>query len=94
LLRIAENTARPFEEITSDGTLLCGIIQGNTEKILEILKKAQVPREHYNIETERIETHWQLLQELETQLKHAGCRLEIIEKYPTYDALVVEKIPL
>lgn len=94
LQRTAENTARSFEEITSDGTLICGIIQGDINRILKILQRADIPQGWYALTPEGVETSWQILEELETPLKQAGCTLEIIERYPTHDKLIVEKIIL
>jgi hypothetical protein len=95
LLRTAKKIARPFEEITSDGTLIYGIIHGNTTQTIKILKEAGIPPEEYNITVEeKIETHWQILEKLKKQLKQLNCTLEVIEKYPTSDGLIVEKITL
>jgi uncharacterized protein len=90
LKRIARNTARPFDEISADGTIIYGEIVGNIKEALRSLKKSKVPRRMYRSFDDRIETAWWLLEKYEGQ----GLRGSIVERYPLENGLIVEKIPL
>ncbi len=88
--RIARITARPFDGISADGTIIYGEIVGNITDALDIIKTLKVPRRLYRSFNDRIEIAWWLLDDI----KGPGVRRSIIERYPIEGGLVVEKIPL
>jgi pyruvate formate-lyase activating enzyme-like uncharacterized protein len=91
LKRIAKRTARDFDEITDDGTLVYGVIEGHG---LEILKDAGVTADMYSVLDDSIETAWWITEDLAEELKKAGCRVAVIERYPMKNGMLVEKTPL
>jgi len=90
LKRTARITARPFDEISADGTIIYGEIVGNITNALYTLKILKVPRRMYRSFNDRIEIAWWLLDEI----KCPGLNSSIVERYPMEGGLVVEKIPL
>lgn len=97
--RIAENTAREFDEITEDGTLIYGIIDGGDQKLAEeILREIEVPEELFEVNEGKIEIAWWVLEDLKDMLKEklepSGTKIFIIERHPFEDGMVVELIPL
>jgi len=97
--RIAKNTAREFDEITEDGTLVYGIIEGGDQELAEeTLQSMEIPSELFEIKDGKIEIAWWVLEELKEdikeELKPSGSKLIIIERYPFEDGLLVELIPL
>ena len=75
LQRTAKNTARQFDEVTEDGTLVYGIIEGEElEFVIKILKEAEVPEELFEVKTGKIEIAWWVLEELKEEIKE---KLEI-----------------
>jgi hypothetical protein len=97
--RIAKNTAREFDEITEDGTLVYGVMEGGDQELAEkTLQSMEIPTELFEIQTGKIEIAWWVLEELKEGIKEklepSGSRLVIIERYPFEDGLVVELIPL
>lgn len=87
--RIAKKAARNFDEITEDGTLVYGIIEG---KCLDALKG--VPEKMYSASNGSIEIAWWIAEELAEELKKAGCSVSVIERYPMKNGMIVEKTPL
>lgn len=93
LKRTASRTARPFDEITGDGTIVYGEICGDLAGALQALQKLEVPQDMYACSGgERIEIAWWILDDLKEEL--AGYEKSIVERYPLKDGLVVERIPL
>ncbi|MDQ1253433.1 MAG: uncharacterized protein QG646_2600 [Euryarchaeota archaeon] len=95
LQRIAKNTAREFDEITEDGTLIYGIIECQDRKLLEgILQDMEIPPELFEVKDEKIEIAWWILEEIKEEifeeLEPSYTRLSIIERYPFENGLVVE----
>ncbi|MEM4728797.1 MAG: radical SAM protein [Thermoplasmata archaeon] len=108
ILRRARNVARPYQLITSEGTLLTGIIEG-PPSILAWVRRAGVPAElsAYNRRMRRVEAAPWLLEELAPRLRQTllmrggkgrarvgGPKIFIVEEYPTADGLEVERTPL
>lgn len=93
LKRIANNVARPFDEISEDGTIIYGVISGDVQAAAKILENLEVPDDMYQVESDHIEIAWWILDEIASKIK-LNCELYIIERYPTKNGLVVEKIPL
>lgn len=89
--RIARKTARDFDEITDDGTLVYGIVEGNG---LEIMKDAGVTGDMYSVKNGVIETAWWIADDLADELKNSGCTVSVIERYPMKNGMLVEKTPL
>lgn len=89
--RIAKNAARDFDEITDDGTLVYGCIEGNGICVLE---EAGVTEDMYSVEENRIETAWWIASELADELKEKGLNVSVIERYPMKNGMIVERTPL
>ncbi len=87
--RIAKKAARNFDEITEDGTLVYGVIEGNC---LDVLKG--VPEKMYSASNGSIEIAWWIAEGLADELKKAGCVVSVIERYPMKNGTIVEKTPL
>jgi pyruvate formate-lyase activating enzyme-like uncharacterized protein len=87
LIRTAMNTARPFDEITDDGTIVYGRIEFSGE--VPAMIKA-LGREMYEVRDGGIETASWVLMEHGAAMGNAQ---SIIERYPDR-GIVVEVIPL
>ena len=88
LKRIAMNSARPFDMITDDGTIMYGSMdpKGDLEMILSLMK----PGSYYEeMEDGTIELDWQQMRKIPRKF---GGERKIIERYPN-DGMVVEVIP-
>lgn len=88
--RIAKKVARNFDEITDDGTLVYGVIEGDCLGIM----KETAEDNMYSLQDGSIETGWWIAEELAAELKKAGCGVSVIERYPMKNGMVVEKTPL
>ncbi len=88
--RIAKKVARDFDEVTEDGTLVYGVIEGDCPGIL----KETAGDNMYSVQDGSIETAWWIAEELAAELKKAGCSVSVIERYPMKGGMVVEKTPL
>jgi len=87
LKRIAANTARPFEEVTDDGTVVYGVLEpvGSLDGFLDGLDG-----DDYEISEGRVEMAWWVLAD------HAALvpgRKYVVERYPN-GGMVVEVTPL
>ncbi len=89
--RIAKRSARDFDEITDDGTLVYGIIDGNGQYIL---KEAGVTEDMFAVREGSIETAWWIASDLAEELKEKGLNAYVIERYPMKNGNVVERTPL
>jgi pyruvate formate-lyase activating enzyme-like uncharacterized protein len=87
LKRIARNTARAFDDTTSDGTVMYGVAECTTDDAYSrsLMKKGQ-----YQDCGDHLELSWKYLQRIAEQLPG---RKYIIERYPN-GGIVVEMIPL
>jgi pyruvate formate-lyase activating enzyme-like uncharacterized protein len=95
LLRIANKTARAFDGITDDGTIVVGVIEnGDLDTIVGVLQELEVPDDMFEIKGERIEIAWWILEDIAEDIKRAGGTLSIIERYPFENGLVVETMPI
>jgi pyruvate formate-lyase activating enzyme-like uncharacterized protein len=92
LKRTASNVARPFDEITDDGTIVRGEIAGNVDDALKLIEEMEIPAEMYALEGDTIVMAWWVLDEIKNDL--SGFGKSIVERYPLKDGLVVERIPL
>lgn len=95
LKRRAEHTAREYDVVTDDGTMLKGIIYAD-----DLEKAADYLRENYDVPDElilidggrnRMETAAWILEEIGEELPF---KCYIVEEYPTKDRLEVERTPL
>jgi pyruvate formate-lyase activating enzyme-like uncharacterized protein len=96
LKRIAKNVARAFDEVSEEGTIIYGVISGNLKAAVKILENLKVPNNMYHIEGDHIEIAWWILDEIASKIE-LNCEtseMYIIERYPTKNGLIVEKIPL
>jgi len=89
--RIARKSARYFDEITDDGTLVYGVIEGNCA---DLLKEAGVQEDMYIAHTGSVETSWWIAENLAGEIKKIGYKVSVIERYPMKNGLVVERTPL
>ncbi|MDR6222688.1 radical SAM protein [Methanococcoides alaskense] len=95
LIRTAKQTARPFDEITEDGTLLYGSIKASDiEEVVNLLNEIGVPENMFEIGERAIELPGWFTEENAQELKECGFIPSVIERYPFKDGLVVEVIPL
>jgi len=92
LKRIAGNTARPFDEITDDGTVVYGVFEpasGETETIALYFQERFEP-DSYEIFKDRVEMAWWLLEKHADELDG---KKYVVERYPN-GGMVVEMTPL
>lgn len=92
LKRIAGNTARPFDEITDDGTIVYGVCEPGPENAENIAAFFQERCEQtsFQVFLDRIETAWWLLEKHADELPG---KKNIIERYPN-GGMIVEVTPL
>ena len=89
-IRMAMNHPK-FYEITRDGTLICGFIEGDIERAKNFL----IAKGQEFVEVEGgIETSVEFVERWGETLKAEGLRVSIIERYPTSKRIIVEVIPL
>ncbi|WP_148882977.1 radical SAM protein [Thermococcus aciditolerans] len=97
LRRMARNVARPYMEITEDGTLRFGIAKYDdlNELYALLVEEAEVPAEwlYINRERGRIEMPEEVAVEL-AEAVEGDVKFFIVEEYPTWDRLEVERVPL
>ncbi len=93
-LRRANTTARPFDYVSEEGTIIHGIIEGDLQAALQILQENAVPKDMYSCRKGRIEIAASILEDMTDELKGVLCLLSIIERYPFEDGMVVDRIPL
>jgi len=90
--RRAETIARPYDEVTEDGTLVKGVIEADDLAAVEkeLRKKYRVPKELVAVvpERKRVEVASWVLEEIAAKLPWPSF---VIEEYPTADALEVER---
>ncbi|MCL7410705.1 MAG: radical SAM protein [Methanosarcinaceae archaeon] len=95
LLRIANKTARAFDGITDDGTIVVGVIESiDNDTALGVLREMEVPDDMFEIKGGIIEIAWWILEDIAQELKNAGGTLSIIERYPFEGGLVVETMSI
>jgi pyruvate formate-lyase activating enzyme-like uncharacterized protein len=97
--RRANNTAKDYEIISDDGTLIKGVIysKNSLQKLYLLLKREfSIPNNHIflNKEKRRIEVGIWILEKIAPTLKQRGLQCFMVEEYPTADGLEVERTPL
>ena len=75
LIRIATNTARAFDEITEDGTILYGVLEGKPD-----LLAFELPEDMYTQYHDRCELAWWILEVIAADV--SSYNPHIIERYP------------
>jgi hypothetical protein len=88
LKRKARRVARPFQEVTEDGTLVYGILEFESSSGL----LASLSGEEYAIVDDTLLTSWQLALDLIMDQPALADRARIVETYP--DGMIVEVTPL
>jgi len=86
LIRTAINTAKNYESITDDGTIVRGVIEGDIKNIEDILKG--LPFEEVD---DKIYMNAYHLKSIAPLLTNKNVTAYISEVYPTWDALEVER---
>ena len=92
LKRVAHNTARPFDEITDDGTIVYGIfepVSGSTGVVASFFTERFEP-DSFAVFDNRVEMAWWLLEKHADDLEG---KKYVIERYPN-GGMVVEMTPL
>jgi pyruvate formate-lyase activating enzyme-like uncharacterized protein len=87
LKRIAHNTARTFDDVTADGTVMYGVAECAVE---DHRSRSLMKRGWYQDCGDHLELSWKHLQQIADQLPG---RKYIIERYPN-GGIIVEMIPL
>lgn len=87
LLRVARNTARPFDEVTEDGTVVYGLVE-NVRAFPSVLQ--DYGQDMYIIQDGAIETAWWILVE---ERERIGGKKSLIERYPDR-GFIIEVIPV
>jgi hypothetical protein len=87
LLRIARNTARPFDEVTEDGTVIYGLVE-KVRAVPSVLR--DYGQDMYIIQDGAIETAWWILVK---EREGIGGEKSLIERYPDR-GFIVEVIPV
>jgi hypothetical protein len=92
LKRIAQNTARPFDEITEDGTIVYGVIKPSEsdKSACLLLCKDKCEPDSYEDCGDRIEMAWWLLTKYADEMHGEKY---VIERYPN-NGMIVETTPL
>ena len=93
LLRTARILGREFDEVTPDGTLFYGVIQGNVDGITSMLRLLDVPGQLFEPQDGKVELAWWVLEKIAAEIGD-NFRSWYEECYPTYGRLVVELIPM
>lgn len=87
LLRIAQHTARPFDEITEEGTIVYGAWEPQQDGLFFL---SSLPRDAWEKNGPLVEMSWEVLADHSAALPGPKC---IIERYPDR-GLIVEVIPI
>jgi pyruvate formate-lyase activating enzyme-like uncharacterized protein len=95
LERRARNVVRPHELVTEDQTLLKGVVETEDPEALsrELMARFDVPPDLLLVDVENgvLEVAAWVLEELEDEMS-GDCYL--VEEYPTWDRLEVERVPV
>lgn len=85
LIRMAFNLPE-FYRVTSEGTVICGLVEGDRKKIRKVLIQM-------GVEFVEVEEGFEVPVEVAESLK-SEFDASLIERYPTHDRVIVEKHPL
>jgi uncharacterized protein len=92
LKRIAHNTARPFDEITDDGTIVYGVfepVSGSTGTVASFFLERFEPGS-FTVLPDKVEMAWWLLEKYADELEG---KKYVLERYPN-GGMIVEMTPL
>ncbi len=85
LIRTAFNLPE-FYRVTSEGTVVCGLVEGEKEKIRKVLIQR-------GIDFVEVDEGFEIPVDEAERMKDSG-KVFIIERYPTYTRMILEKDPL
>lgn len=94
LKRRASVNAKPYDLITEDGTVVKGVIyHDDLDEVADALRKLRFKEDMFTLDRDlgRAETGHRKLEKVSKKLPYDSF---IVEEYPTYDRLEVERIPL
>lgn len=92
LIRRAEHTARPYQQVTEDGTIVRGYLYAEDLRAAESrLREMGVPDDLFEVLDNKIEVAPWILEDIACDV---GYRCFLSEQYPTADGLEVERTPL
>lgn len=94
LIRRAHVISKDYEYVTDDGTLLKGAIFGeDLDDIVSALKKLKVPDNLFFVDRDkkRVEIALWKLKKISKKLPYESY---MVEEYPTYDRMEVERMPM
>lgn len=91
LIRRAMHTTTAYQQVTEDGTVVRGFVNGPPSEVVETLRKLNVPDELFDTSGERVEVAPWILERVASEL---GFKAYLSEQYPTADSLEVERTPL
>jgi len=86
LIRTAKNTAKKYESITEDGTIVKGVIEGDIEGIEDLLEGFSFEKVEGKIYMSAY-----ILKKIASKFADKNVTAYISEVYPTWDALEVER---
>jgi pyruvate formate-lyase activating enzyme-like uncharacterized protein len=89
---VAHNTARPFDEVTEDGTIVYGVFEpasGSTGAVASFFEERFEP-DSFLVFGDRVEMAWWLLEKYADDLEG---KKYVLERYPN-GGMVVEMTPL
>lgn len=93
MLRRAEGVMRGFELLTEEGTLIFGVIEGPRDEVETALRTLRVPRQEWSWDGSKARAAIS-----PSRLESIASRLPfpsfMVEEYPTWDRLEVERAPL
>ncbi|MCS7121863.1 MAG: 4Fe-4S cluster-binding domain-containing protein [Archaeoglobaceae archaeon] len=93
LIRMGMNMPE-FYLVTSDGTVLCARIDGDVGKLRKAEKILQERGFEYIKFENFIETSVEIVEKIGELLKAEKLKVYLVERYPTYDATLVESVEI
>ncbi len=90
LIRMAFNMPE-FYKVTNEGTVICGYLEGDAEKIRKILTSKGV---EFFETGEGFEVDLEFAEKNVSELKREGIRVYLVERYPTHNRTLVSKTSL
>jgi pyruvate formate-lyase activating enzyme-like uncharacterized protein len=95
LMRRGRKVRKAFQELTKDGTLLFAVVEGNKHDLSAEFSRLRIPISLYswNERKDRMELAPWVAEAVASKFK-PRFKVYLIEEYPTWDALEVERTPL
>ena len=92
LIRRAEHTAKPYQQVTEDGTIVRGYLYADdVGAAVSKLRELGVPDDLFEAMENKVEVAPWVLEDIADEI---GYRCFLSEQYPTADGLEVERTPL